>query len=106
MTNLKGKTLFITGATRGIGFAIAKRAAEETIPTIAAGHPRLMASVIFATFSGGPKLIINAIIGSAIMLPIKPTQESAQYPSNLSLIIYCLNYSFNLHYWMTIFNAT
>ena len=32
----------------------AKRAAEETIPTIAAGQPRLMASVIFATFSGGP----------------------------------------------------
>ena len=35
-------------------FLSAKRAAEETIPTIAAGHPRLMARVIFATFSGGP----------------------------------------------------
>ena len=35
-------------------FLSAKRAAEETIPTIAAGHPRLMARVILATFSGGP----------------------------------------------------
>ena len=35
-------------------FLSAKRAAEETIPTIAAGQPRLMARVIFATFSGGP----------------------------------------------------
>ncbi len=29
MTNLKGKTLFITGASRGIGLAIAKRAAAD-----------------------------------------------------------------------------
>ena len=72
-------------------FLSAKRAAEETIPTIAAGQPRLMARVMFATFSGGPKLIINAIIGSAIILLINPTHESAQYPSNLSLIIYCLS---------------
>ena len=35
-------------------FLSAKRAAEETIPTIAAGQPKLMASVILATFSGGP----------------------------------------------------
>ena len=29
MTNLRGKTLFITGATRGIGYAIAERAAKD-----------------------------------------------------------------------------
>ena len=37
-----------------LNFFSARRAAEETIPTIAAGQPRLMARVIFATFSGGP----------------------------------------------------
>ena len=35
-------------------FFSAKRAEEETIPTIAAGQPRLIASVILATFNGGP----------------------------------------------------
>ena len=29
MTDLKGKTLFITGATRGIGYAIAEKAAKD-----------------------------------------------------------------------------
>ena len=35
-------------------FFSAKRAEEETIPTIAEGQPRLIASVILATFNGGP----------------------------------------------------
>ena len=35
-------------------FFSAKRAEEETIPTIAEGHPRLIARVILATFSVGP----------------------------------------------------
>ena len=32
----------------------AKRAEEETIPTIAEGQPRLIARVMLATFNGGP----------------------------------------------------
>jgi len=35
-------------------FFSAKRAEEDTIPTIAEGQPRLIARVIFATFNGGP----------------------------------------------------
>ena len=35
-------------------FFSAKRAEEETIPTIAEGQPRLIARVILATFSVGP----------------------------------------------------
>ena len=35
-------------------FLSANKAEDETIPTIAAGHPRLIAKVIFATFKGGP----------------------------------------------------
>ena len=35
-------------------FFSAKRAEEETIPTIAAGQPRLIARVTLATFNGGP----------------------------------------------------
>ena len=35
-------------------FFSAKRAEDETIPTIAEGHPKLMAKVILATFKGGP----------------------------------------------------
>ena len=32
----------------------ANKADEDTIPTIADGHPKLIAKLIFATFSGGP----------------------------------------------------
>ena len=35
-------------------FFSAKRAQEETIPTIADGQPRLIARVMLATFNGGP----------------------------------------------------
>ena len=35
-------------------FLSAKRAEEETIPTIAEGQPRVIARVILATFNGGP----------------------------------------------------
>ena len=35
-------------------FFSANRADDDTIPTIADGQPRLIASVILATFNGGP----------------------------------------------------
>ena len=53
MTKLKGKTLFITGATRGIGFAIAKRAAQDGANIILAAktsepHPKLPGTIYTA----------------------------------------------------------
>ena len=46
MTNLKNKTLFVSGASRGIGLAIAKRAAHDGANIILAAktaepHPKL-----------------------------------------------------------------
>ena len=36
-------------------FLSAKRAEDDTIPTMAAGQPRLLAKVMFATFNSGKK---------------------------------------------------
>jgi citronellol/citronellal dehydrogenase len=54
MSNLQGKTLFITGATRGIGLAIAKRAAQDGANIAIAAktdqpHPQLPGTLATAT---------------------------------------------------------
>ena len=53
MANLKGKTLFISGASRGIGLAIAVRAARDGANVAVAAktaepHPRLPGTVYTA----------------------------------------------------------
>ncbi len=53
MKSLKGKTLFISGASRGIGLAIAKRAAEDGANIIVAAktaepHPKLPGTIFTA----------------------------------------------------------
>ena len=41
MINLKGKTLFVSGASRGIGLAIAKRAAKDGANIISVSYTHL-----------------------------------------------------------------
>ncbi|KZL14155.1 NAD(P)-dependent oxidoreductase [Pseudovibrio sp. Ad26] len=53
MGNLKGKTLFITGASRGIGLAIGKRAAQDGANIVIAAktaepHPKLEGTIYTA----------------------------------------------------------
>jgi len=53
MSNLKGKTLFITGASRGIGLAIGRRAARDGANVVIAaktteGHPGLPGTIYTA----------------------------------------------------------
>ena len=65
MKNLKGKTLFITGASRGIGKAIALRAARDGANIVIAAktdtpHPKLAGTIHTAaeemTAAGGHAL--------------------------------------------------
>ena len=67
MINLKGKTLFVSGASRGIGLAIAKRAAQDGANIILAAktaeeHPKLPGTIYTAADevieSGGQALPI------------------------------------------------
>ena len=53
MSTLKNKTLFVSGASRGIGLAIAKRAAEDGANIILAAktaepHPKLPGTIYTA----------------------------------------------------------
>ena len=53
MTNLRGKTLFVSGASRGIGLAISKRAAKDGANIILAAktaepHPKLPGTIYTA----------------------------------------------------------
>ena len=53
MTSLKGKTLFVTGASRGIGLAIALRAARDGANVAIAAktaepHPKLPGTIYTA----------------------------------------------------------
>lgn len=69
MTNLKGKTLFITGATRGIGKAIGLRAARDGANVVVAAkttapNPKLAGTIYTATDE------IVAAGGQALACPV------------------------------------
>ncbi|MGB8259764.1 MAG: NAD(P)-dependent oxidoreductase [Terracidiphilus sp.] len=82
MSDLKGKTLFITGASRGIGLAIALRAAREGANIVIAAktaepHPKLPGTIYTAARD------IEAAGGNALPLAVdirfeNQVQEAAQ----------------------------
>lgn len=74
MTSLKGKTLFITGASRGIGKAIALRAAREGANIVIAAkttepHPKLPGTIYTA------KAEVEAAGGKALALVVDVRSE-------------------------------
>ena len=76
MATLKGKTLFITGASRGIGLAIAKRAAADGANIVVAAktteaNPKLPGTIYSAAAE------IEAAGGKALALSVDIREESA-----------------------------
>ena len=76
MTMLKGKTLFITGASRGIGLAIALRAARDGANVVIAAkteapHPKLEGTIHTAADA------IERAGGHALPLPVDVRDEAA-----------------------------
>ncbi len=74
MADLKGKTLFITGASRGIGLAIGKRAAEDGANIVIAAktadpHPKLKGTIYTAAEE------IEAAGGKALPLVVDVREE-------------------------------
>ncbi|WP_169546196.1 SDR family oxidoreductase [Sneathiella aquimaris] len=74
MSTLKGKTLFITGASRGIGLAIAKRAAADGANIVVAAktaepHPKLKGTIYTAAEE------IEAAGGTALPLIVDVREE-------------------------------
>jgi citronellol/citronellal dehydrogenase len=73
---LQGKTLFITGASRGIGLAIAKRAARDGARVAIAAktaepHPKLPGTVYTAAEE------VEALGGRALPIPVDIRDEAA-----------------------------
>jgi len=87
MTKLKNKTLLITGATRGIGFAIAKRAAEDganisIVAKTTEPHPKLPGTIFTAANelieAGGNAIGIKTDIRfeEQVIVAVKKTVET------------------------------
>ena len=73
--NLKGKTLFVTGGSRGIGLAIAKRAAQDGANVVIAAkttkpHPKLPGTIYTAAEE------IEAAGGNALPLQVDIREET------------------------------
>ncbi len=86
--NLKGKTLFITGASRGIGLAIAKRAARDGANVVVAAktteaNPRLPGTIHSAAAeivaAGGQALAVQTDIRDEASVLAAMAQAVAQF---------------------------
>jgi len=86
MPSLKGKTLFITGASRGIGLAIAKRAAADGANIAIASktsepHPKLPGTIHSAALeveaAGGKALAIACDIRDELQV-VRAVQQAAE----------------------------
>ena len=69
MANLKGKTIFITGASRGIGKAIALRAAQDGANIVVAAktaepHPKLPGTIYTAAEEVEVNLVRSGVLHS------------------------------------------
>lgn len=78
MSGLRGKTLFITGASRGIGLAIAKRAAQDganvaVVAKTTEPHPKLPGTIYSAAQE------IEAAGGKALPLAVDIRHEEEVY---------------------------
>src|SRR5438270_11109967 len=76
MANLAGKTLFITGASRGIGLAIALRAARDGANIVVAAktaepHPKLPGTIYTAAEE------IEAVGGKALPVVVDVRDEAS-----------------------------
>ncbi|MAH73305.1 MAG: short chain dehydrogenase [Cellvibrionales bacterium TMED49] len=95
MANLNGKTLFITGASRGIGLAIANRAALDganvaIVAKTVVPHPKLPGTIYSAAEE------INANGGRALSLPVdirfedqveKAINETVEHFGGIDIVI-------------------
>jgi citronellol/citronellal dehydrogenase len=88
MSTLRGKTLFITGATRGIGLAIAKRAAKDGANIAIAAkteqpHPRLPGTLTTAVAeiesTGGRALAVKTDIRDELQIAEAVQRTVAQF---------------------------
>ena len=112
MTSLKGKTLFVSGGSRGIGLAIALRAARDganvaLIAKTAEPHPKLEGTVYTAAEqieqAGGQALpivgdirdeqqvataVATSVRGHSALEAIPSSRSSAASPSAIRLMPY------------------
>ena len=104
MTSLKGKTLFISGASRGIGLAIALRAARDGANVAIAAkttepHPRLKGTI----YTAAEKLAQPGIRPSFNMIFGFPGEGEPERRESIKLIMDVCRKFPGAEFWTNIF---